>query len=412
MTHRILFIFALLSLTTLLAQCSKPKQCNSLCELHTTRCDGDQLGISTCSYSSSTQCLTWTFSPCETGKTCKEINGQATCTGCEKYASRGCVDADIYWLDSCGKPHEKLLTCPENTQCKEDRCVAKSGGCSESCVENEQRCTNDGWQIICERNPNTSCLQWSSPTECPSGQYCENKLCEVIKCTTPCSPGRTRCQGLKIQTCAKQPNGCTYWASAQSCRPGQICTNDICVQNSCPSTCVKEADCQVQECGLRTACIQNACTVPNTQCPSSCQQDAACNVQSCGEKKACIRETCQVLPTTCPQSCIDNSQCRKEVCGNKTTCVNNQCEVSTNQCPTTCKDSTECDIPVCGRKTECLLGICQSPQQSCPSSCKVDADCQLAACGHRQLCINFSCQASSKSEQSTAPDGGGETFRE
>ena len=95
-------------------------------------------------------------------------------------------------------------------------------------------CTPETESDFCTRN-NKNCGSFTGTDcgiqrtvdcgTCPSSKTCSAGTC--VDCVA-CPSGTTQCSGTQIQTCGNYGNGCTQWSSPTNCPSGQTCQNGQC----------------------------------------------------------------------------------------------------------------------------------------------------------------------------------------
>jgi len=120
---------------------------------------------------------------------------------------------------------------------------AEETACQDECSSIDlKKCSNNGYQV-CGNYDNDKCLEWSSLTECPSGNVCENGICTVKKCTGNVLPGQ--CSSNKPMYCDNNLN-LIYKCSLCGCPSNYVCQPDeTCVQ------CVEGPCCDTQNKSFR-----------------------------------------------------------------------------------------------------------------------------------------------------------------
>ncbi len=249
-----------------------------------------------------------------------------TCSGCESVctdgqcgsalqASAGCLDGDIYWIDSCGAWGEKKIEC-------------EAAGCTDGskfCTWCEELCNGRecGTQGLCNCGP------------CPAGEICD----EGGQCGVEC--GDSTCtEGLEdfcncSQDCAAST--CAGCCTGTECKGGD--TTGFCGVGGEPcDACMGGAACTGGDC---------VCT---SQDHKDCSDGDVYWFDSCGVKgtmfQECGRAMCSVAacqPATCPDGVCNGTElcctCSQD-CGS--CCGNGACDCG--ETSITC--ATDCGGPV------------------------------------------------------------------
>jgi len=186
--------------------------------------------------------------------------------------------------------------CPTGQTCQNGTCVA---GCANECsTSGAKQCSGTAGYKTCGNYDNDSCLEWSSVTNCSSGQTCSG---DGI-CISTCTP--KTCTQLGY-TCGTAADGCGGTLNCGSCPSGQTCLNNKC------TTCT------------------NACTSGTSQCNGTTgyQTCGDTNGDGCTEWGAVIacgaNQTCK--DGHCSVSCVSHAEQKCDIgnlywydsCGNK-----------------------------------------------------------------------------------------------
>ncbi len=156
-----------------------------------------------------------------------DANGNITCSNCNctswtnaSCGGGGCASNQRQQTRTCTP-----LNCLAQSQCVVDTtcqcfCTAWSnltcggGGCASNQRQQTRTCTP------------ANCLAQS---QCVADAACQ--------CTNQCSPsGKTQCSGSSVQTCTdSNGDGCLEWSTPSACPSGQSCVNGTCVQTALPT---------------------------------------------------------------------------------------------------------------------------------------------------------------------------------
>ncbi|MCY0992895.1 hypothetical protein OV203_37490 [Nannocystis sp. ILAH1] len=120
-----------------------------------------------------------------------------------------------------------------------DTTTADTTGCADACEDGVVECVGDDAVHTCSM-ARGGCLEWSEPEPCAADQVCQDGAC-VVGCVDACDAGSVQCTGEGVSECVDDPNtGCTVWADAVACGPGQVCQQGLCVTPppACLDDCV------------------------------------------------------------------------------------------------------------------------------------------------------------------------------
>jgi len=153
---------------------------------------------------------------CANGKTC--INNK--CLVCTPNAVSGCkvCKADgSAWVDTNSK-------CNTGQTCQNGTCVAE---CTNECSSSgAKQCNGAAGYQTCGNYDADSCLEWSSVTNCPSGQTCSGAgICGTTCISKTCTQLSAEC-GTIDDGCGKTIN-CGVCSTNKTCSDGQCVSNCI-----------------------------------------------------------------------------------------------------------------------------------------------------------------------------------------
>jgi hypothetical protein len=267
------------------------------------------------------------------------------------------------------------MKCCAGLTCK---IIAGGRGVCE-CTVGKTKCGNGNVQI-CKKQSNGH-TAWVLKEKCKSGYVCSNGACKKTttkpptktspkpptKCTNKCSPvGKKRCYQGNAQTCKKQSNGCTAWATTtckNGCSNGACKTAAGCNKNGLTCTgsgaqcCSKYCDSKTKKCVNPPTCRKNnaTCTGSGVRCCSGyCSSKGLC----APKPKVCPKG--QHLPAgktevaDCVPDCTTYSQ---SSCSAANGCF---WDTSSNSCKSCSKQGVDCAVS-CDQLTDettCLAQEC------------------------------------------------------
>lgn len=193
---------------------------------------------------------------------------------------------------------------------------------------------------------------------CPSGQVCEDRVCQAPPCPTPCGAGET-CVG-----------GSCRCGTGPACAPGRACCGGACLDVSSDRN----------NCGL----CGNACAGAQVCQAGTCTTDVPCE-PGCGPGETCVGGTCRCGAggrcgpglRCCTGECVDTTTnvghcgaCGR-VCSGTDSCCSGSCVNTRGSDPNHCGAcGRACDSRVA---SECTDGVCTCqgasacrPAESCP----------------------------------------------
>jgi hypothetical protein len=84
---------------------------------------------------------------------------------------------------------------------------ARVAVCANDCASGTKQCSGNGVQT-CGNYDTDSCLEWSLPTPCSSGQICSSGSCSAASCTGECSESGANSSDYDIDSADQVcPNG-------------------------------------------------------------------------------------------------------------------------------------------------------------------------------------------------------------
>ncbi len=309
---------------------------------HTSNCDdGDPCTDDSCGDDGCES----TPKDCDDGDACTDdsCDENGNCVNAPKNCDDGdpCTD-DVCEDGSCGhSPKLEGASCQDDgNPCTEDVCQA--GACVHPNKADGAECPDDGEYCTDDQCQNGSCQHPpASAYRCPDdGDPCTEDTCQEGVCTHTTSPDGTDCgncsqcwggactedcpyggccsdDGACVDTCPEIGNcrvvSCEagYCSSYFSCDDDDLCTEDVCYQNTCGN--------------FEIGCYDgNACTVDGGCYQGSCQNeqydDPVCGYRS--EAPPAVYYTGMPCDTTtfvavsycccCDRGCIDSAFCNPD----------------------------------------------------------------------------------------------------
>jgi hypothetical protein len=106
----------------------------------------------------------------------------ATCT---THATYSCYTNDVYWYNSCGTREELRTDCTVTQTCTNGACVTGTPTCTNDCTTSgSKQCASTTSYRTCGNYDADTCLEWSSTTNCQTGQTCSG----AGTCSTTTTP--------------------------------------------------------------------------------------------------------------------------------------------------------------------------------------------------------------------------------
>lgn len=149
--------------------------------------------------------------------TCKSRTGQIFNDVCEG------VSIKEFYCDGVNRNCiYQLSICPVGKMCLNGACVIT---CTNDCSPSgTKQCSGTNAYKTCGNYDTDSCLEWSSATNCATGQTCSNGACVV------CTP--KTCSQLG-KTCGSQSDTCGGTLNCGTCSTGYTCTDGNCIATTC-----------------------------------------------------------------------------------------------------------------------------------------------------------------------------------
>ena len=239
---------------------------------------------------------------CASGQTCS--NGQCVCIA--SCSSKQCGD------DGCGG---SCGTCASGYICSSNQCVSS---CTNECSPvNSKACSGTTASKLCGNYDTDPCLEWSSATNCASGQVCNaaNGQCE-------CSP--KTCAQLG-KSCGTWSNGCGGSRNCGTCPSGQVCS----AVGQCAATCTAQT---CSDLGAQCGTLSDGCG-GSLSC-GTCASGQVCNADGQCE---CSPQTCTQLGKSCgtwSDECSSSLNCGScftgQTCSADGQCI--ECDSSQTNC--------------------------------------------------------------------------------
>ena len=339
---------------------------------------------------------------CPAGQACRSGRCQGTCSNrCSPSGAKRCEPGGK-GPQSCIKGSSGCLdwstptACPTGKSCHQGACV-----CVHRCLkEGDQRCDPGGAGVQTCAKDSAGCRTWSKPAGCPSGLVCKAGRCEA-GCSDNCPrDGATRCDpgGKGVQTCVRALNGCLDWSTPSACPTSSTCTSGACVP-VCVARCSREGDslCAGGD-TIARVCRKGAkgCLEwVTTRCKlgETCRS-GVCKTLLCGTTASCY---------TGPDGTLDVGECRtgSQACsGGAWTCSGDitpgteRCDGKDNDCDGKVDDGASCPGGMTCKGGACV-GSCQDkcPQENdtrCDPAGKGVQTCRKGSSG----CLDWSAPAS------------------
>lgn len=264
---------------------------------------------------------------CQAGETCVDAQCKSgSCQPTNTQASQKCVGNALHWFDNCGTQGAKIQDCPAGQTCTNGACTGGNNGCNNTCSAPDQSvCEGSNQRKTCLKD-SKGCMMWGPIKACPSGQSCNNGVCEDPSCPGRCPTlNATKCDGTQVSTCVQGSTpGCLRWSTPQDC-PSGACTN-----NQCPASC------------------NNQCTEGQVLCSGDGYQECAKDAQGCLKWSG------------------------QKMCPSGQACQNNKCEpkAAAGSLGAACTQNSDCQTNVCLRSSSTGMGVCSascSPSSACTS---------------------------------------------
>lgn len=262
-------------------------RCNDACPaIGARQCSGT--GWVECGNFDSDECLEWgTEHDCPAQTTCSQgycqtgcsnecaVSGARVCGANNTFATCGQSDTDAC-LDL--SPYE---ACPNGTTCSNGFCAVS---CQNECDQAGVTQCATGGVITCGNSDADPCLDWSQPVPCANGTSCVNGECRQGGCTDECTTDQRECVGpSSFHTCGQADSDtCLDWSTPVGCPTGERCNTST---GQCEAGCVDQCPANTP-----TACYTGnstlACVVNST---SGCRE---WSVVECPTNQACIGVAC------------------------------------------------------------------------------------------------------------------------
>jgi hypothetical protein len=419
--------------------CTSASQCND-----NNPCTNEGCLKGACTYSATNTCKTCTLSsqcvdtnPC-TNDTCTNgicLNLKITnCTYCTSVLQ--CEDNNPCTIHSCS---ENICTytqmsncsiCTLNSQCNdnninttdaciENKCVYSQQEVTPSCTLNSQcsdndSCTTDSCVLgTCSRTTVTSCI--SNDGCCPIGcNSSTDSNCPVVAvCGNGIRDGTEKCEGTNVggATCAGVMGSgytgtlkCYAAGTANACKfdtslcvapctcasDNNICTTDICQDNSCQHIKIGNCCTSVSQCTSGVKCTSSVCSGNRCAYPiiTTCKSNDGCCPTGCNalNDNDCA-SVCGNGIKEGTEKCDDGDKSSGDGCSSSCTvesgysCNTASPNVCTKTCVSNC-DGKECGSDGCTGScgscanahgtTSCSAGVCKPVCSSGYTNCDGD----------------------------------------
>lgn len=246
------------------------------------------------------------------------------------------------------------------------------GTCSDECAVEGQGSCADGKARTCTADEH-GCLAWGDASGCKDG-FCLNAA-SCGACATECTPGVTRCQDGKLQTCVDRPAAaCGTWGAQSACPDGVCASASACgtCSHGCSAvsasecadgkirSCVADADgCRAwgawSDCGSGACATAQTCSGCNNGCPAGGQTDC-----SQGQTRTCQADAKGCLAWSTWTACADGFCSSTTACG---TCNQGCSPAGATSCASGKLKTCVADGNGCrswSSETACADGFCSS----------------------------------------------------
>jgi len=151
-----------------------------------------------------------------------------TTSGAKQCSGNGYQTCGNYDDDSCFEFGD-VISCNPGQTCSGGAC---STTCTNECTTSgAKQCSGNGYQT-CGNYDDDSCFEFGDVISCNSGQTCSGGACSTT-CTNDCTTsGAKQCSGNGYQTCDNyDADSCLEWSTITNCNSGQTCNNGNCQIN-------------------------------------------------------------------------------------------------------------------------------------------------------------------------------------
>jgi len=172
--------------------------------------------------------------------------------------------------------------------------------CGPWCTDGDAECMQDG-TATCAAQAN-GCLGWSTVAPCPAtAPYCANGAC-AAQCTDECAMGQTECDSaVTMRTCGPSPTStCLVWSMPVACASGQTCSGQACATATACATDGAACD-DGDACTQDDTCEGGTCSGTPTCTTAPANADPTCSSGTCGF-------TCHAGYTNTGTSCVLSQQ--------------------------------------------------------------------------------------------------------
>ncbi|MBM4371746.1 MAG: hypothetical protein FJ098_08835, partial [Deltaproteobacteria bacterium] len=315
------------------------------------------------------------------------------------------IDAEIQDPDIVGEetPTEDLVIPPDGD---EDSEVTEE--CPESkCLIGKVSCPTATIALTCEPVDDKSCPgvgAWDAGETCPAGSTCmENQgcTCQLGSCTGEDLESCLSPDGLKAcQEWACQDGCCVVQdmedccATASDCEDGDLCTQDLCDQES--HTCQFKSKLEMGLCDDGDSCTVDGCDSETGICTHELDTGTGCVVFCYGSTATLAVEThCGIDPCAEPQCMFEGpfvpwDEAYAPDCDGADADSCGVCDFST---PKSCDDGDPCTIDGCTPQEGCTHELdTQNPACFCVTTADclplIDGTCQTVSClVSQQVCV-------------------------
>ncbi|MBE2251935.1 MAG: hypothetical protein IAE78_20540 [Myxococcus sp.] len=341
-------------------------------------------------------------------------------TSCTAGTCAGCCDQDGACQSggsafSCGRGGDRCRACNSREVCTSGACVPARAACGPGTCAG--CCTADGFCMVgtqplaCGRNAGPcdrcdfefECLQNQCVKPCNASTCagcCDaNGVCQQGASNGACGRGGVACEPCLGRTVCGSGRTCTAPAGCSTCRTGQCCLDNTCVEatvDRCARAGLPNAECRLcaapERCGGGTEA--GFCVRPGARpLASSCVWDGDCEARTPWSRPTCLVGL--AWPTGyCSDACGPSTCAAPDVCGDtlgRAVCLKG-CAVAGEACAdagsTRCEPlvdggaATNACVPPCTPATaavRCASGRCHGDGLCCGATgnvcCEVGAPC-------------------------------------
>ncbi|MGM0557193.1 MAG: lamin tail domain-containing protein [Myxococcota bacterium] len=168
---------------------------------------------------------------CTDGWSCDPALGECAAPDCSDQCQAGATQCSEEQIQSCEEQGDGCLAlsppedCPAGQACESGACVELQT-CEDECADGDSLCSADEGRLVCRDDDGDGCLELVFEDSCPTGQECRNGSCvEADTCRDECVSGETVCVQNQIAECTDTDgDGCVEFTSPTDCGSGQSCS--------------------------------------------------------------------------------------------------------------------------------------------------------------------------------------------